>query len=376
MNPGPLHIRHVVRQYYPSIGGLEGAVANLAGALNRTPGVTSSVVTLDRRFGDAAALPAVDSRDGVPIVRLPFRGSSRYPLAPQVLGALAGADIVHVHGIDFFFDYLSMTRLIHRRPLVASTHGGFFHTGFAARAKRVWFQTITRTAALGYARIIGSSEQDAARFAQIAPRRTVAIENGVNIAKWHGAAAPDPVPVMIAIGRFAVNKQLPALIRLVGALGAPWRLIVAGQESDLSAADLMREATALGVADRVTIAAAPDDDAVRALIGQASLFVSASAYEGFGLSAVEGMSAGLAPVLNAIAPFQRLIARTGRGVAVDMADAAAAAAAIHDSFARLRADPIGERTANVAGSAGYGWDGVAAQFLAEYRAVLAGAGRG
>lgn len=366
-----MHIRHVVRQYHPAIGGLEDAVANLAGALNRMPGVSSSVVTLDRRFGDPAPLPAADTRDGVPIVRLPFRGSRRYPLAPRVLGALAGADIVHVHGIDFFFDYLGVTRPLHRRPLVASTHGGFFHTSFASRAKAVWFQTITRATALGYRRIFGSSEQDAARFAQIAPGRTVALENGVNIAKWRDAAAPEPVPTMIAIGRFAVNKQLPALIRLVAALGAPWRLIVAGQEADLSAADLAREATALGVADRVTIAAAPDDASVAALIGQASLFVSASAYEGFGLSAVEGMSAGLTPLLNAIPPFERLVARTGRGATVDMADAPAAAAAVRAAFARLRADPAGERAANVAGSAGYGWDGVAARFLSAYRAVLA-----
>jgi alpha-1,3-mannosyltransferase len=39
---------------------------------------------------------------GIPIQRLPWRGSSRYPLAPSVLWHLQSADVVHVHAIDFF----------------------------------------------------------------------------------------------------------------------------------------------------------------------------------------------------------------------------------------------------------------------------------
>lgn len=366
-----LHIRHVVRQYHPAIGGLEDAVANLAAGLRDAPGIATSIVTLDRRYGDPTPLPARDEIDGVPVTRLPFRGSRRYPLAPRVLGALAGADIVHVHGIDFFFDFLAASRPLHRKPLVASTHGGFFHTDFAARAKRLWFGTVTRASAAAYARIFASSESDAARFARIAPGRTVAIENGVNIDKWRDAAARSPVPTMIAIGRFAVHKRLPELIRLTAALGPPWRLIIAGVDSDLTTADLAREAAAVGVTDRVTIATAPNDAAIRALIGESSLFVSASAYEGFGISAVEGMSAGLHPVLADIPPFRRLVNRAGGGTLADMADLGAAAVAVRAAYARVQADPAGERARAIAASAAYGWPDVVARFLTEYRAVAA-----
>lgn len=351
------------------IGGLEDAVAQLAVSLQEREGIRCSVVTLDRAFGNRAhRLPATGEHLGIPIRRIPFRGSTRYPLAPAVLRELDGADLVHVHGVDFFFDFLVATLPLHRRPLVASTHGGFFHTSFASQTKRIWFSSVTRASATGYRRIFGSSESDAAMFRRIAPSRTVAIENGVNIEKWRGSASPTLQPTMIFIGRFSINKNVPALIRLIAALGAPWRLIVAGQPSDLSADDLRASAGEQGVADRVEVHVGPDDAEIRTLIERASYVASASQYEGFGLSVVEGLSAGLTPLLSPIAPFQRLVERTGCGLLLDYEAPAASAAAV---TAWHRDAPV-EGDRNVAAAAAFGWAGVAARFAHEYRAALDG----
>lgn len=364
----PIHVRHVVRQFAPMVGGLEDAVAQLASHLQRECDISCSIVTLDRPFGNPARrLPSHDRHLDVPVRRIPYRGSTRYPIAPRVLRMLDGADLVHVHGIDFFFDALAATRLLHRRPLVASTHGGFFHTGFASGAKKLWFNSVTRVSAAGYRRIFGSSENDAEMFRRIAPQRTIAIENGVNIEKWRDAAAPAPVPTMIFVGRFSVNKDVPALIALTAALGAPWRLIVAGQPSDLSADDLRAAAAAHGVADRVEIHVSPDDAAIRSLIGRASYVASASRYEGFGLSVVEGMSAGLVPLLRPIPPFRRLVERTGCGLLLDFDDLTLAAAAV---AAAHRQGDHARRGASIAAAQHFGWKGVAARFAREYRTVL------
>jgi alpha-1,3-mannosyltransferase len=363
-----MHVRHVVRQFAPNIGGLEDAVAQLASHLQRDHGIKSSVVTLNRLFGNLEhQLPTTGEHLGIPIRRIPFYGSTRYPIAPSILKELGDADIVHVHGIDFFFDFLASTRLLHRRPLVASTHGGFFHTDFASSAKRAWFASITRLSAKGYARLFGSSENDAATFRQIAPRQTIAIENGVNINKWSGAGASETSPVLIFIGRFSLNKDVPALIQLVATLGAPWRLIIAGQPSDLSADDLRASAESLGVKDRVQVHVGADDAALRALIGQASYVASASRYEGFGLSVIEGMSAGLVPILRPIAPFQRLVERTRSGLLVDMDDPLTAAREI---TAFHNVDPAIRRKAAITAAASFSWTGVAARFAAEYRSLL------
>ena len=57
----------------------------------------------------------------------------------------------------------------------------------------------------------------------------------------------------------------------------------------------------------------PRDETIKALMRKSSFVASSSEYEGFGIAAVEGMSAGLIPLLSEIPPFRRLIARTGLG---------------------------------------------------------------
>ena len=138
-------IVHVVRQFHPGVGGLENVVLELASAQVKA-GHRVRVVTLDRLFNDARRqkLPPSETLDGIEIVRIPYFGSSRYPIAFSALRHIKDADLVHVHAIDFFFDYLAWTKPLHGRKLVVSTHGGFFHTTYAALLKRVWFHTLTR----------------------------------------------------------------------------------------------------------------------------------------------------------------------------------------------------------------------------------------
>ena len=363
-----MHVRHVVRQFSPMIGGLEDAVAQLAAHLQRDHGISGSVVTLNRPFNDRGRqLPDIGMHMGIPIRRIPFFGSTRYPIALGVLKELGDADIIHVHGIDFFFDFLAATRLLHRRSLVASTHGGFFHTDFASTAKRAWFSSITRLSAKSYKRIFGSSENDAMTFRRIAPQQTLAIENGVNIDKWHNASAPELCPTMIFIGRFSVNKDVPGLIRLLGSLGSTWRLILAGQPSDLSVDDLRAIIEAEGVVDKVEIHVGADDATLRTLISRSSYIASASRYEGFGLSIVEGMSAGLIPLLRPIPPFKKLVERAGCGLLVDM-DAPVSAALKVQEFHSTAS--LSMRTKAIVTAAEFSWTGVAERFAAEYQDIL------
>lgn len=185
-----MKVVHVVRQFHPSIGGMEEVVLNVARQHQATSADTVEVVTLDRVFTDPGAqLAQQETYQGLPIRRIGYRGSSRYPLAPSVLSAIRSADLVHLHGIDFFYDYLALTRPLHGKPMVVSTHGGFFHTAYASRMKQLWFQTLTRTSALAYARVIATSENDGELFAKVvSPARLRVIENGVDVEKYAGRA--------------------------------------------------------------------------------------------------------------------------------------------------------------------------------------------
>src|SRR3954454_3791652 len=155
-----MKIVHVVRQYHPAVGGLESVVQELA-KWQVEQGHKVRIVTLNRIFNAwQCQLPAHEIIDGAEVVRIPFFGSRRYPIAPSVLRHLKDADVVHVHAIDFFFDYLAWTKPIHRKPLVASTHGGFFHTSYARFLKRLYFSTITRASLTWYEGIAAVSRSD------------------------------------------------------------------------------------------------------------------------------------------------------------------------------------------------------------------------
>lgn len=371
-----MRVLHVVRQFHPSVGGMEEVVLNIA-RQHVQQGGEADVLSLDRLFtAPQQKLAARDEVEGIAVRRIGYAGSSRYPLAPSVLAGLAGADLVHVHGIDFFYDYLAMTRPLHRRPLIVSTHGGFFHTQYASSLKWAWFRTMTRTSALAYARIVATSENDAALFSQVvAARRLRVIENGVDVDKFAGQACSVPGRTLLFFGRWSVNKGLPETLGLLRALrerDPRWRLVVAGREYDLDRQRLQCDCRALGLEDAVELVPAPDLAQLRALISRAQFFVCLSRHEGFGLAAVEAMSAGLLPVLSDIPPFRRLHRESGAGVLVSSAQAEEASARVQALALRADRGLAQLQAACRHFSERYAWDRVAGHYFDEYRLALAG----
>ncbi|WP_026240872.1 glycosyltransferase family 4 protein [Thiobacillus thioparus] len=318
----PVKVVHVVRQYHPSVGGMEDVVQNIAQHQMKRHGQLPVIVTLDRLFRNAAQpLAGEEVINGIQVVRLPYRGSSRYPLCPGVLDHVCDADVIHVHGIDFFFDFLAATRPIHRRPMVVSTHGGFFHTRFASTLKKVYFNTATRLSSTAYDRVVATSENDGRIFNAIvqSPKKIV-IENGVNIEKYADRSARELTPTLIYFGRWSENKGLLETIeffrRLVSRQPA-WKLIIAGREYDHTRAVLADRIRQHRLGDSVQLAANPSDQELAFLIGQSSYFICLSHHEGFGIAPIEAMSAGLTPVLSDIPPFRNLIEQASQGVLLD-----------------------------------------------------------
>jgi alpha-1,3-mannosyltransferase len=231
---------------------------------------------------------------------------------------------VHVHGVDFFCDYLAATAPLHRKPMVLTTHGGFFHTSFARGLKTAYFKTVTRVSLSRYRAVIACSEEDARTFRPIAGERLSLIPNPVDVDKFAGLADPNSSTI-IYFGRLAPNKEVGSLIAWFAGLtqkGPHWRLIVAGKPMGVALATLVEQVEALGLSDRVEVHDTPSDPHLRQLIGRSSVYACASAYEGFGLAAVEGASAGLFPVLSDIPPFRDTLDRIGYGMAIDFADPA------------------------------------------------------
>ena len=374
-----MNVVHVVRQYLPSIGGMEEMVRNLAQQQRSSGSCEPKILTLNRVFrSKGGLLPTREMLDGVPVQRLGYAGSERYPLCPQVALALGHADLVHVHGIEFFFDYLALLHPVMRKPLLASTHGGFFHSGFASGFKQVYFRTITRLSATAYRRVIATSENDGVLFRQVvAADRLQVIENGVDLQKFQGAASAMLQPVLIYFGRWSQNKGLCDCIQLLAALcqqqpDVPWHLIIAGREYDLDAAALQQQAQTLGVAERMELHPNPELGLLRRLIGRSSYFLCLSQHEGFGIAPIEAISAGLVPLLSAIPPFVRLHQQTGCGLLLQTGQPETQALQI----ARLHSQLLHSQNHSAAQVAVqervqcYGWTGVAERYAQQYDLAL------
>ena len=368
----PVNVTHVVRQYLPSIGGMEEVVRNIAMHQARSGHSNARIITLDRLFRNTREkLPEREEIGGTEVIRLPWYGSSRYPVCPRILNHLNQADVVHVHGVDFFYDFLAATKWLHRRPLVLSTHGGFFHTDFASRAKETYFNTVTRLSSQAYNQVVATSANDGKIFSRImrGPKLQV-IENGVDIEKYADQSAPTLQPTLIYFGRWSANKGLVATLNLFDRLHARdsrWHLIIAGREYDHSLAELQSRVGAMGLQNHVQLVANPSDEEMRKLVQQSSYFICLSEHEGFGIAPIEGMSAGLTPVLSDIPPFAQLVNRSGLGFTI--AEAASVDAMVDKIFyLHERGDRayIERRRAAMTFAQQYAWPSVADRYLTLY----------
>ncbi|HWB18253.1 MAG TPA: glycosyltransferase family 1 protein [Vicinamibacterales bacterium] len=110
----------------------------------------------------------------------------------------------------------------------------------------------------------------------------------------HGLVAGSYV---LHIGALVVRKNLPMLVRAVARLPRTVTLVLAGPGGN-AARDVAREAERCGVSDRVRLVGHVDDDELAALLGGAALLAHPSHYEGFGLTLLEAMRAGV-PVIAA-----------------------------------------------------------------------------
>jgi alpha-1,3-mannosyltransferase len=367
-----IKVTHIVRQYLPSIGGMEEVVRNIALHQLRHSEQQTRIVTLNRLFrNQTAELPERETIEGIEVIRLPYFGSSRYPICPGILRELGDADVIHVHGVDFFYDFLAVTKWLHKRPLVLSTHGGFFHTSFASRAKQTYFNTITRLSSSAYNQVVATSANDGNMFSQIMhqPKLRV-IENGVDTEKYANQAALELQPTLIYFGRWSANKGLMEALELFAQLRERdnrWHFIIAGREYDHSLEDLRGQVETLGLNHHVTLAANPSDEEIKDLIQQASYFLCLSHHEGFGIAPIEGMSAGLTPILSDIPPFKRLVENSGLGFIFNSATDTDAALSKLLALHELGEDAYAKRrTTAIDFAKNYAWPKVADHYLEIY----------
>ena len=225
-----------------------------------------------------------------------------------------------------------------------------------------------------YDKVVATSENDGRRFREIIPdSRLEVIENGVNTEKYADQASQELNRTLIYFGRWSSNKGLLEALDLLQVLrerDSRWRLIVAGREYDFSIETLNQEIRRRQLIEgAVTLEASPSDERLGELMGQAAWFLCLSRHEGFGLAAIEAMSAGLTPVLSDIPPFRKLTDASEVGLSGEAGDPRALA----DRLRRLHDEGPeayqNRRSRAITFARGYSWPQIADRYIQLYESL-------
>lgn len=317
-----MKILHVTNHFYPCIGGVERHVQDLSEQLIRR-GHISDVLCLNR-CSSGQRLPSRGTWGKVSIFRVPFIELKYYKVAGNVLDYVKKYDVVHVHGLGYFFDFLSSTRQIHKKKIILSTHGGFFHTKNLHTLKEVHFKTLTKWLLKNADKVVAVSRQDQEMFSRIADVEY--IPNGIDSKKFFSGKKQKKS--FIYVGRIAKNKRVDNLIRafsIVAKNDPQAKLLVIGSGGDIlpSLEEWVRKQ---GLQRSIVFAGQVTESEKRKYLSSSQFFLSASEYEGFGIAVVEAMASGCIPIVNSIPAFSEVVGKNG--FLVDFNDPQAAATRI------------------------------------------------
>jgi glycosyltransferase involved in cell wall biosynthesis len=355
----------------PRLTGAGVYVARLAGALAARDDLELVLVTrrddVDRWQPLGAVHPGAPSSRPA---RLVWEQTSAARVAPRL-----GADVWHA-------PHYTMPVLA-RVPTVVTIHDLTFfdHPEHHERAKVPVFRSMIKVAARRADALACVSDRTATRLQELLDvrGRVAVIPHGVD----HDRFRPDDdvdrdlaalatigvrPPYLAYLGTIEPRKNVPGLIRAFGRVrdAHPELRLVLGGLPGWGTAEVDRIIEAAGVADGVDRLGYVPDDALPALLRQATALVYPAFEEGFGLPVLEGLACGAVVVTSADT------------VMADVADGAALLAPPGDDVALatalLRAieggpDVDALRTAGPAVASHYSWARAAGQHAELYRSL-------
>jgi alpha-1,3-mannosyltransferase len=371
-----LKVLQVSHHFKPFHGGIERIVDELSQRLKKN-GWRVEIACLDRNPNQGKVLPAEETMDGLKVKRIPFTDLKYYKFAPQILKLVrqSEAEIIHIHNIGFWTDCLLLAKLfgLHDKKVVVSTHGGIFHTPRLYWLKKLYFHGWLRFLFKLADKVVAVSKKDFQDFkGVVAKDKLVLVENGVDLSRFNRLKGRREKDRCLFVGRLSENKRIDRLIEALAGAKGENNLIVVGKDDENLSPGLKKKAKELKVGERVRFTGAVNEKDLLKEYSQAEFFVSASAYEGFGLTAVEAMASGLIPLLNDIPSFRQFVRQGENGFIVDYSSPAKAAA----ELSRLSRLSAGERKKLSAGaraaSQRFDWPNKTKEFERVYQSCLRG----
>jgi alpha-1,3-mannosyltransferase len=369
-----MKVLQITHHFRPCIGGIENYVLELCRHL-KAEGIQSDVLCLNKCPGSKELLPAEESFEGIKIFRTGFLDLRYYKVAPEKLLEFAkNYDLLHVHNLGFFSDYYALTKSIHKKPLIISTHGGFFHTKSISLLKKIYFHFIQRLFVFGNTdAVFCDSEHDFQVFSKIS-KKTVLINNGVAVERFLKAKAKKKRNSFLFVGRFSKNKMIGNLIEAFAELKRFYgkaRLSIVGMDFEGLLPLLEEKTSKKGLRKEIKIVSGPvSQKELERHYASSEFFISASSYEGFGISAVEAMAAGCIPILNDIPSFNQFVKDAKNGFIIDFSNPKKAAEKVLHALKLSKAEKARLSKAARKKAEEFEWRKVVKKIIAEYKKAM------
>lgn len=218
-------------------------------------------------------------------------------------------------------------------PAVFSAHGWTFREG-ASRGRRLVSAPLERMAARWSEAIITvcESDRDLALCRRIGrASRLHVVRNGLADCRWQAQPGAAVRPTVIMVARFAPPKDQALLLKAASGLRIAFDLWLIGDGPDRPAMECL--ASRLRMSGSVRFFGWRTD--VAPMLAHAQIFVLASRFEGFPVSVLEAMRAGLPVIATDVGGVCEAVAEGETGFLVPRDDQTA----LRERLERLIADP-------------------------------------
>jgi glycosyltransferase involved in cell wall biosynthesis len=398
-----LRVLHVIAGLGVRSGGPSSALAGLAAA-QAAAGLAVGVLTAAAAPGEPTLADDLAAR-GVRVTAAPAGGRPVWPgraFAAAVSAAVAGADVVHLHGA--WEPVLHAAAVAARRrgvPYLFTPHGML--DPWALRQK-AWKKRLYRLLSLdrdlrGAAAVHFAADRE--RDLSLSAGRGMAggaltadrwREPGLTVVEPFGidAAEFDPPPpagrfrarfpatagrkVVAFLGRLHPGKGAEHLIPAMRHVTNPAALLVVAGPDSGDFGRVLREAAATsGVEGRVLFTGMLRGPDRLDLLADADLFALPSEHENFGIVVAEAMACGCPVLVSDEVNLGSAVAATDAGVVVPMAPAAdlpaRVAVAIDAELARGR-DAAERERIRAAALAAFDWTAIGRRWVGHYEAIV------
>ncbi len=323
-----MKILHVCNHFYPNVGGIETYVKELSKNLIAL-GHKSDVLCLDKHY-NGKKLPGEEIIEGIKVMRTGCIDLKFYKIAPHILKYAKDYDIIHVHAVSFFTDFFSLTKPLHKKPLVLSTHGGIFHTKKMMPIKNLYFFLWEKNILKNFDQIFAHSENDKELFSRITPAYKITLIPYSLYFKDYQLPRKIEKNTMLFVGRLGPNKRIDRLIRVLKFVSdkiKDAKLVLVGGylKNNMKLLDLAKK---LGVEKNIISVGPKYGKDLIKFYSASQIFVSAAEYEGFGISVLEAMAAGCPVVVNDIKASRNFVDSGKNGYVIDYSDEKKAADSI------------------------------------------------